>query len=116
MLDREGVDLDLFHVAAAHRLETVPAALAACAARMEDRAEESYRRAPTATLGTWRNFWSSRLPYFDAHGIPAQFARFVVDLIDRAGGGGVHARADLTRLQETVRYGADARAPGPPPK
>ena len=110
MLDREGVDLALFHQAAAHRLESIPAALRACAERMEQRSDESYRHAPTATLGTWRNFWAGRLPYFDANSIPGQFARFVVGLIDQAGGGGAHAGADLTRLQEVVRYGADARS------
>ena len=66
---------------------------------------------PTATLGTWRNFWGSRVAYFEAHGMPTQLVDFVTGLLDSAigeGGGAKrpHADADVTRLQEVVRYRA----------
>ena len=43
-----------------------------------------------------------------AHGLPAAFPKFVVGLLDEAGASGAHKDADVTRLQEVVRYGAKA--------
>ena len=107
MLEREGVDLSLLYPNVGARLAQVPAFLEASARRMQARDEASYRASPGATVGTWRNFWASRLPYLDAHALPSQLPRFVVGLLDEAAGGAgaPHADADMTRLQEVVRYG-----------
>ena len=75
---------------------------------VRSRDEAAYLAEPSATLGTWRNFWGSRLPYFEAHGLPAAFPKFVVGLLDEAGASGAHKDADVTRLQEVVRFGAKA--------
>jgi 3-hydroxyisobutyrate dehydrogenase-like beta-hydroxyacid dehydrogenase len=114
MLERERVDLSLLYPNVGARLAQVPAFLEAAAARMESRDEAAYRANPGATVGTWRNFWASRLPYLDAHELPAQLPRFVVGLLDEAAGGagGPHADADMTRLQEVVRYGSKRKAEG----
>ena len=65
----------------------------------------AYARDPTATLGTWRNFWASRLDYFRSLGAPTVLADFVVGLLDRAGAADpATAGADVTRVQEVLRY------------
>ena len=109
MLEKEGVDVDLFVSEAAKRLANVPAMVEMADRRMKSRAEADYRHQPTATLGTWRNFWGSRVEYFKANGMPTQLVDFVTGLLDSAieqGGDGkkAHADADVTRLQEVVRY------------
>ncbi len=108
MLAEEDVDVDLFAREAAYRLEQLPGFFCASARRMASRAEQNYVEKPSATLGTWRNFWASRLPYFEARGFPARQAEFAIALLDEAAGGegGPHAAADVTRLQEVVRYAA----------
>jgi len=109
MLEAEGVDVSQFAAEAGVRLGQVPPMLEAFSERMKSRDEASYLEAPSATLGTWKNFWGSRLPYFDAHGFPSQLARFNVRLLEEAiGAGGAHAKADVTRLQEVVRHTTSA--------
>ena len=129
MLEAEGVDTALYAREAGVRLQQVPDFLLASAGRMSSRAEADYMRNPGATLRTWRNFWGSRLPYFAAHGLPAQLPQLACNLLDEAAGlpdealpsavvgaspsswpsavapEGPHSAADLTRLQEVVRYG-----------
>ncbi|KOO53363.1 6-phosphogluconate dehydrogenase protein [Chrysochromulina tobinii] len=129
MLEAEGVDTALYAREAGVRLQQVPDFLLASAGRMSSRAEADYLRNPGATLRTWRNFWGSRLPYFAAHGLPAQLPQLACNLLDEAAGlpaeplpsavvgaspsswpsavaiEGPHSAADLTRLQEVVRYG-----------
>jgi 3-hydroxyisobutyrate dehydrogenase-like beta-hydroxyacid dehydrogenase len=152
MLEAEGVDIALYAREAGVRLQQVrhfrlasackcsprrhlpnapqvPDFLLASAGRMSSRAEADYLRNPGATLRTWRNFWGSRLPYFAAHGLPAQLPQLACNLLDEAAGlpaeplpsavvgaspsswpsavapEGPHSAADLTRLQEVVRYG-----------
>eukprot|EP01062_Namystynia_karyoxenos_P047702 TRINITY_DN360_c0_g1_i15.p2 TRINITY_DN360_c0_g1~~TRINITY_DN360_c0_g1_i15.p2 ORF type:complete len:342 (+),score=121.55 TRINITY_DN360_c0_g1_i15:82-1026(+) len=113
MLQREGVDMQQFFAEAAKRAATIPAMLEMYHKRMASRDEADYAAAPTATLGTWHAFWGSRLPYFDANGMPGQLPRFAMGLLEAAGGGpgGAHQGADASRLQETVRYGAPAEMP-----
>ena len=108
MLEREGVDPAQFASEASFRLNHVGPMLAQFEKRSRSRDEAAYLAEPSATLGTWRNFWGSRLPYFEAHGLPAAFPKFVVGLLDEAGASGAHKDADVTRLQEVVRYGAKA--------
>eukprot|EP01062_Namystynia_karyoxenos_P047704 TRINITY_DN360_c0_g1_i5.p1 TRINITY_DN360_c0_g1~~TRINITY_DN360_c0_g1_i5.p1 ORF type:complete len:341 (+),score=114.51 TRINITY_DN360_c0_g1_i5:75-1025(+) len=113
MLQREGVDMQQFFAEAAKRAATIPAMLEMYHKRMASREEAHYNAAPTATLSTWHAFWGSRLPYFDANGMPGQLPRFAMGLLEAAGGGpgGAHQGADASRLQETVRYGAPAEMP-----
>ena len=108
MLEREGVDPAQFASEASFRLATCASMLEKFEKRSRSRDEAAYLAEPSATLGTWRNFWGSRLPYFEAHGLPAAFPKFVVGLLDEAGASGAHKDADVTRLQEVVRYGAKA--------
>jgi len=112
-LEREGVDMKQFFAEAGKRLAGIPAALEMYHQRMAVRDEEAYRTNPTVTLKTMRDFWASRLPYNEANGIPSAFPDFVVRLLDDAGGApaGIHAEADLSRLQELVRYGLPAQQP-----
>ncbi|KAJ1459755.1 hypothetical protein M885DRAFT_510989 [Pelagophyceae sp. CCMP2097] len=114
MLDREGVPAALVAKSAARRLAYVPAALELAAQRMETR--DSYHTAPTATLSTWRNFWDSRRAYFVRCGMPSQLLDFAVGLLDQAGASDPNlGSADVTRLQEIVRYGAPPAAAPPAP-
>ena len=57
----------------------------------------------------FRSYWASRLPYNKVHGIPSHLTNLFVDLLDDASGGreGEHSAADLSRLQEVVRYGRE---------
>ena len=114
MLDKEGVDWQLFLDQAEHRLNAVPGALKSAADRMRTSSDEaSYRQDPVATLGTWRNFWASRIPYLQNAGLPEPLlANFIIDLLDQAGARHPdHKLADVTRLQELLRFG---RREGPP--
>ena len=106
MLEAEGVDMSLFAAEAAKRLQQIPGFLLSAGERMRSRDEASYLDNPTATLGTWRSFWASRLPYFAARGLPAPLPRMVIALLDEASGGhgGPHANKDVTRLQEVLRF------------
>jgi 3-hydroxyisobutyrate dehydrogenase-like beta-hydroxyacid dehydrogenase len=111
MLDAEGVEIGLFAKEAAKRLSQIPAFLLSAGDRMRSRDEESYTANPTATLGTWRSFWASRLPYFAARGLPTPLPELVVKLLDEASGGqeGPHAHKDVTRLQEVLRFPSGPR-------
>lgn len=77
--------------------------------RMSSRDETSYSANPTCTLNTALSYWSGRLPYNEAHNIPSQLPRFMIELLLQAAGGSgtPHGGADLSRLQEVVRYGAE---------
>ena len=106
MLEREGVDPAQFASEASFRLGPVAPDARSVSKRSGRAREASYladRR--DAQRGA---FWGSRLPYFEAHGLPAAFPKFVVGLLDEAGASGAHKDADVTRLQEVVRYGAKA--------
>ena len=61
-----------------------------------------------ARLRTWRNFWGSRLPYCARRSFPTRLPQLACDLLDQAAGGfqGPHADADVTRLQEVVKFAA----------
>jgi len=112
-LTKEGVDLNQFYTEAAKRLATIPSALKAASERMESRDNDAYAASPTVTLDAARSYWASRLPYNDAHGMPAPLTHFMVELIDQASGvGGIHGNADLSRLQEVLRYGGNKRSSG----
>ena len=104
MLEREGVDASVAVAAISHRLAAAPAALEAAAARMADRSDGAYESNPTATLATWRNFFDSRRPYLDAIGASRVLPDFCIDVLDRAGASGAHGGADVTRVQEVLRY------------
>jgi PhzF family phenazine biosynthesis protein len=105
MVEREGGDFGRLYEHVGKRLATVPAALEGLHARMKDRSDEGYVANQVVSLETLHGFWSSRLPYFDAHGIPADFAVFMASLCERAAGGpaGAHWGADVARLQESMR-------------
>ena len=67
----------------------------------------------TASLGTWRNFWGSRLPYLEVRGMNADVPRFAVAILEKASGEhGEHADADVARLQE-VTFGRGKRKAQP---
>ena len=85
-------------------IAAAPAALEAAAARMADRSDGAYESDPTATLATWRNFFDSRRPYLDAIGASRVLPDFCIDVLDRAGASGAHSNADVTRVQEVLRY------------
>lgn len=106
MLEGEGVDIQLYIQEATKRLNTVPLFLNSCHQRMQSRSDDNYSRAPTATLGNWRTFWSSRLPYLAEHKMPSELPDFVVSLLDNAlGKDKQYINDDVTRLQELLRYG-----------
>lgn len=105
-LEREGVDMSVYFQEAAKRLATVPAALELYSKKMASREENAYQNDVTVTLGTSRSYWAGRLPYNEAHGIPSHLTNLFVELLDGAiGADGNHASADLSRLQEVVRFG-----------
>lgn len=108
-LEREGADMKLFFAEAGKRLSTVPAALEMYHERMKSRDEAAYDENVTASLATARSFWASRLPYSERCGDPTQLTDLFVQLLDEASGGmdGPHAQADVSRLQEVVRYGPE---------
>ena len=110
MLEKEGVDTALFAREAAKRLANAPASMELAAARMaRGRDDATYAADPVATLGTWRNFWASRLPYFAANCFPTTLVDFAVSILDAAGASDPAKRAsDVTRLQEVLKF--------PPPK
>jgi len=112
-LQKEGVDLQQFFGEAAKRLATVPAVLDLYSERMATRDEDAYCKEPTCTLSTARSYWASRLPYNSANKIPTHLTDFMIKLIEDAGGApdGPHPGADLSRLQEVVRYGAESDQP-----
>ena len=113
MLEREGVDPAQFYEQAGKRLATVPPAIAHLHGRLGTRTDASYHEAPIATQETLHNFWTSRLAYFAAKGIPSDWPEFMASLHKRAAtgtsGGEAHWGADVTRLQEVMR-------PPPPSK
>lgn len=100
MLEEEGVSTEVAIEAISRRLAAAPAALANASVRMAARDYES----PTATLATWRNFFDSRRPYLDAIGASRVLPDFCIDVLDRAGASGAHGGADVTRVQEVLRY------------
>ena len=106
MLEREGVDTALFAREAAKRLSGTPRAIELAAARMAaGRDDASYADKPVATLGTWRNFWASRLPYFVENNFPTVLVDFAVSILDAAGArDAVRSKADMTRLQEVLKF------------
>lgn len=116
MLEREGVDVATTIECVARRLATAPGALEAAAARMADR---EYVADPTATLGTWRNFFDSIRPYLRKTGASTELPDFCVGVLDRAGASGPHGGDDVTRIQEVLRYKLPSRpcprraSPGP---
>eukprot|EP00928_Gymnodinium_smaydae_P032022 TRINITY_DN23311_c0_g1_i1.p1 TRINITY_DN23311_c0_g1~~TRINITY_DN23311_c0_g1_i1.p1 ORF type:complete len:332 (+),score=62.95 TRINITY_DN23311_c0_g1_i1:55-1050(+) len=110
-LDREGVDIQQAIREIKKRLDTVPAVLEMYNARLASRSDEDYNANVTVSLGTARNYWASRLPYCEARGIPTHLTDLFLDLLDEASGGpaGPHVEADISRLQECVRYGKKRR-------
>jgi len=107
LLEREGVDPAQVLEQMKQRLETVPGFLEHCQASIEaqhsERSEDQYRKNVTASLGTWRNFWASRLPYLEQNKINSDLPRFAIAMLDKAiGDQGQHAAADVTRLQEVM--------------
>lgn len=107
MLDKEGVDWQLFCDKAAVRLSTTPDALRAAARRMRgSTSDDDYARQPVATLATWRNFWASRLPYLQRSNLPEpHLAKFAIDILDKAGASDpTLAKADITRIQQLLRF------------
>lgn len=107
MLDKEGVDWQLFCDQAAVRLSTTPDALRAAARRMRSSNSDSdYARQPVATLATWRNFWASRLPYLQSSNLPEpRLAKFAIEILDMAGASDPNlAKADITRIQQILRF------------
>ena len=114
MLEREGVDASQLHEHAAKRLSTVPGALKPLHRRCAgERTDAAYLASPVATLGTIHAFWASRLPYYDAHGIPPVFPKAMAGLCEAAAtaGGGDHWAADVSRMQEAMRPPAKAAEP-----
>mmetsp|Transcript_13679 Transcript_13679/g.44604 ORF Transcript_13679/g.44604 Transcript_13679/m.44604 type:complete len:355 (+) Transcript_13679:29-1093(+) len=112
LLEKEGVDFNLFTREAAKRLENVPASLDAAIGRMTS--GEGYFKDPVVTLGTLRDFWASRLPYIkESNDLPEPLlANFVIDLLDKVGAQDPRLKhADVTRLQELLRFGRTAPAP-----
>lgn len=107
MLEREGVDVATFAHAAAHRLAAAPGSIEKAAARMSNRGDSEYASNPTATLATWRNFWDSRRPYLHAIGASTILPDFAIDVLDQAGASSTHRGADVTRIQEVLRYKND---------
>ena len=101
MLEREGVDASVAVAAISHRLAAAPGALEAASVRM---AAREYESNPSATLATWRNFFASRRPYLDKIGASRVLPDFCIDVLDRAGASGAHGGADVTRVQEVLRY------------
>ena len=106
-LQREGVDLKQLYGEMSARLATIPAALEMYEQRMRDQDEASYEKEVTASLGVCKNYWQGRKPYSRAHGDPTMLTDFMVDLFEKASGGkdGPHSGADLSRIQEVLRYG-----------
>lgn len=109
VLEREGVDIKQMCEEMKKRLDTVPSVIDQYNKRMDDHTESSYDTNQTVTLNTARNYWASRLAYNDRCNIPSHFTEFFIDLLDKAAGGtqGPHGEADITRLQEVVRYGRE---------
>lgn len=112
VLEREGVAIQQVVEEVTKRLAMVPAALEMYHKRMASRDESAYRQNITVTLGTSRSYWASRLSYNAAHDIPSHLALLFIDLLDEACGGdqgpATHTSADVSRLQEVVRYSRDA--------
>jgi len=108
-LQNEEVEMQPLFKAIAARLATVPAVLELYSERMKSRSEQDYIKDTTCTLNAARSYWASRLPYNKVHGIPSHLTNLFVDLLDDASGGreGEHSAADLSRLQEVVRYGRE---------
>eukprot|EP01060_Flectonema_neradi_P001220 TRINITY_DN10726_c0_g1_i1.p1 TRINITY_DN10726_c0_g1~~TRINITY_DN10726_c0_g1_i1.p1 ORF type:complete len:300 (+),score=51.74 TRINITY_DN10726_c0_g1_i1:43-942(+) len=104
MMEKEGVDQKTFFECSAKRLSTVPAMLELSYERMKDRTEEGYSTNPVATLGTWRNFVSSRLPYMSENQMSTVIPEFNVSVIDKAIEKGGSPDDDITRIQEVTRY------------
>lgn len=105
MLEREGVDRAQLYEQMGKRLATVPGAVQVLHNRLADRSDAAYHASPIVTQETLHDFWSSRLAYFDAHSIPADFPRYMASLSERAAGGphGAHWATDVTRMQELMR-------------
>ena len=104
MLEQEGVDQALVREHAAKRLATVAPALGLLHARAgaAQRSDDEYKAKPIVTLQTLRGWWSGRLPYLEARGIPTEWPRFMAGLAERASEGG-HETADVTRHLEVMR-------------
>lgn len=114
MLEKEGVDWNVFCEEAAVRLKATPDALKDAADRMLSAQKDvDYVKNPVATLGTWRNFWASRLPYLGANQLPEpHLVKFAIDILDKAGANDPDfSDSDVTRLQEILR-----RAKPSPPR
>merc|ERR1712176_1095131 len=96
------------------RLATVPAALEMYHERMKNRDEASYQENPTVSLTTARSYWASRMPYCQAHDDPTHLTDFMINMLDEAAGGkgGPHTDADISRMQEVLRYSSGSDAKG----
>lgn len=103
MLEREGVHPPQLYEHMAKRLATVSGAVELMHGKLTDRTDESYHVNQVVSLETLHGFWTSRLPYFEANGIPSHFARAMADMCERAAGDGAHWGADVSRLQELMR-------------
>lgn len=110
MMAREGVDIKQVIAEMKKRLDTVPAALELYDSKMASRSEADYDSNVTVSLSTARSYWASRLPYYESRQIPTDLTDLYLQLLDRASGGeaGPHAEADVSRMQEVVRYGRES--------
>ena len=102
MLEQEGVDQPV-REHAAKRLATVAPALGLLHAReAAQRSDDEYKAKPIVTLQRLRGWWSGRLPYLEARGIPTEWPRFMAGLAERASEVG-NETADVTRHLEVMR-------------
>jgi len=86
-------------------------------ARMGSRDPQDYLANPTATIDNWRSYWTSRLPYMRTHNLNSRVPDFAVSLLNEAAGPNQeHQHADITRLQEVVRYETDSKDETPAKK
>eukprot|EP01061_Rhynchopus_euleeides_P021254 TRINITY_DN34661_c0_g1_i1.p1 TRINITY_DN34661_c0_g1~~TRINITY_DN34661_c0_g1_i1.p1 ORF type:complete len:313 (+),score=85.49 TRINITY_DN34661_c0_g1_i1:43-981(+) len=103
MLEKEGVPHALVMQCMEQRFAAMPAVLSLLNGRMGDRSDEAYANAPVATVDTWLNFTSSRLPYFKDNDMSTVVPDFISGLLQRISADG-HGGDDMTRLQELTRY------------
>ena len=106
MLEREGVQPAQLHEHVSKRLQTTPGALEMLYGRLVgERSDAAYLDKPSITVATLYNWWSGRIPYFEARGIPTDWARYMAELNQSAAGGpqGALWDADVSRQQEVMR-------------
>eukprot|EP00754_Rhynchopus_humris_P038538 Rhum_TRINITY_DN2115_c0_g1::Rhum_TRINITY_DN2115_c0_g1_i1::g.6010::m.6010/K00020/mmsB, HIBADH; 3-hydroxyisobutyrate dehydrogenase len=107
MLEKEGVAPEIVQQCVAQRVATIPAVLEVFRKRMEDRSDEAYKTNPIATLDTWHNFVTSRVPYYKEHGFSTSVPDYNASILLQAGATGPAGSSDMTRLQEVTRYSGE---------